>query len=92
MEIKSPRGFYFSTSEYDREGNNARIFGHWERQQDDAQITRNQEFTLRFWSHGGTVQIGTRAARTPFNSRFLWRGGSKFSRFPGREESPAGAS
>jgi len=59
MEIRSP-GYYFWTS-YQDEGSIARVTGHWERQQQDALIARNTEFSLRFFSHGGPVELGTRA-------------------------------
>jgi len=61
MKIQSP-GFQFQTR-YDADGDRARIIGLWERWQDDAQIARGQEYTLRFWSYGGPVTIATRAHR-----------------------------
>ena len=64
MEIRSP-GFYFWTS-YQADGNTARVTGYFERQQRDALLARNTEFSLRFFSRGGPVSIGTRAfARRP---------------------------
>jgi phospholipase C len=59
MEIQSP-GYHFWTS-YQPDGDIARVTGYFERQQRDALLARNTEFSLRFFSRGGPVSIGTQA-------------------------------
>ena len=64
MEVRSP-GYYFWTS-YQADGDIARITGYFQRQQRDALLARNTEFSLRFYSRGGPVTVGTQAfARRP---------------------------
>jgi len=58
METRS-RGFHHWTN-YEVEGDAARIIGHFEREQTQAAIAPQTEFAMRFYGHGRGIKIGVR--------------------------------